>query len=177
MCLLSHQIWELARYQNGLFSRACLIWIVSGLMRFRDVSDKGTESNFVQVSEKVRRRPWQWLDKRPEKKAWSVHGKSKLTETEKGETGGEQSQEHANFHWHKEIVQAVKQWIPHTTVTIYDNCLKMCEDFTPKFNVKRTGCCTMTEHILSFSPGQFWLKTTRLSSPTHRTFLCFSDWI
>jgi hypothetical protein len=27
LCLLSHQIWVLARYQNGLFSRTCLIWI------------------------------------------------------------------------------------------------------------------------------------------------------
>jgi hypothetical protein len=30
------------------------IWsLVSGLMRFRDGSDKGTASNFVQISEKV----------------------------------------------------------------------------------------------------------------------------
>jgi hypothetical protein len=41
--------------------------------------------------EKGRRRPWQWLDKRSGKKAWAVHGKFKLTETEKGDTGEEQS--------------------------------------------------------------------------------------
>jgi hypothetical protein len=28
-------------------------------------------------------RPWKWLDKRSGKKAWTVHGKSKLTKTEK----------------------------------------------------------------------------------------------
>jgi hypothetical protein len=56
---------------------------VSGLMRLRDGPDKGTSTNFVQISQKVRRSPWQLLDKRSEKKAWAVQGKSKLTETEK----------------------------------------------------------------------------------------------
>jgi hypothetical protein len=32
---------------------------VCGLMRFRDRSDKVTELNFVQISVKLRRRPWQ----------------------------------------------------------------------------------------------------------------------
>jgi hypothetical protein len=50
-------------------------------MGFRDGSDKGTASNSVQISEKVRQRPWQWLDKRSEKKAWDVQWKPKLTET------------------------------------------------------------------------------------------------
>jgi hypothetical protein len=39
-------------------------------------SDKGTASNFVKISEKVRRRPWQWLDKRSGKKAATIHGNS-----------------------------------------------------------------------------------------------------
>jgi hypothetical protein len=54
-------------------------------MRFRDKSDSERASHFVYVLEKVRQRPWQSLDK----KAWAVHGKSKLTEAEEGETGEE----------------------------------------------------------------------------------------
>jgi hypothetical protein len=37
-----------------------------------------------------------WLDKCSGKKAWAVHGKSKLTETEKGETGEEHAQNFFN---------------------------------------------------------------------------------
>jgi hypothetical protein len=60
------------------------IWShVSGLMRFCNGSNKGTASNFMQVSDKVWQRPWQLLDKRLGKKAWAIHIKSKLTETKK----------------------------------------------------------------------------------------------
>jgi hypothetical protein len=41
------------------------IWSrVSGLKRFRDGFDKGTTSNFVQISENLLRGPWKRLDKR-----------------------------------------------------------------------------------------------------------------
>jgi hypothetical protein len=60
-----------------------------------------------------------------------------------------------------------KRSIPHTTVTFYSDCLKMCEDFTPNFGDKRTGCCILTMHCLtlSFSPGNFWPKIVWLSPP------------
>jgi hypothetical protein len=48
-------------------------------MRFGDGSDKGTASHFVRISGKVRR-----------EESMAVHGKSKITETEKGETDEEQ---------------------------------------------------------------------------------------
>jgi hypothetical protein len=94
---------------NMLISYPCLtlichfIWSsASGLMRFCNGSNKGTASDFVQISWKVPWRPWKWLDKHSGKKAWTVHGKSKLTETVKGETDEEQSQAHAhNFLWHQ----------------------------------------------------------------------------
>jgi hypothetical protein len=38
---------------------------------------------FCKIAEKVQWRPWQWLDKHLEKKAWTIHGKPKLTNTEK----------------------------------------------------------------------------------------------
>jgi hypothetical protein len=71
---------------------------VSGLMRFHNGSDKGIATDFVQISEKVLRRPWQWLDKNSGKTAGVVHGKSRLTETEKGETDEEHTY---NLLWHQ----------------------------------------------------------------------------
>jgi hypothetical protein len=45
----------------------------------------------MQISEKVQRRPWQWLDKHLGKKVWAIHWNSKLIKTEKGETGEEET--------------------------------------------------------------------------------------
>jgi hypothetical protein len=50
----------------------------------------------MQISEKLQRSSFQRLDKRSEKKRGTVHGTSKLFEIEKGETGGEQSEENAH---------------------------------------------------------------------------------
>jgi hypothetical protein len=90
--------------------------------------------------------------------------KSRLTETEKGETGEEQSH---NLFWAsrglfiKNSSWQAKQSIPHTAVTLYDDCVKMCEDFAPNFGRQRTGCRIRTHHLtLRFSPGNFLLKTT-----------------
>jgi hypothetical protein len=55
---------------GGLYDFLRPIWsLVSGLMLFHDGSNKRTASNFVQILEKVRQRPWQWLDNRSGKKA------------------------------------------------------------------------------------------------------------
>jgi hypothetical protein len=75
-----------------------------------------------------------------------------------------------------------KQSIPHTTVALHGNCVKMCEDFAQKFGYKNTGTCITATHLLTLHlPGNFWPETTRLSFSTHptrltwppETFLCF----
>jgi hypothetical protein len=60
----------------------------NGLMHFRDGADSQCASDFLQILEKVRRRPWQWLDKRS--------GRKHEPYTERPETGEEQRQEHAH---------------------------------------------------------------------------------
>jgi hypothetical protein len=57
----------------------------------------------------------------------------------------------------KEFVLAVKQSIPHTTVTFYGDCVKIRGDFVPNFGDERTGCCMTTTRrlTLSFSPENF----------------------
>jgi hypothetical protein len=88
------------RIQNSMRLVECadsLRLFIPSSMWFLAGSDKGTATNFAQISEKVRREPWQWLDKRSRKKSWSVYETYELTGTGKhGETSEEQSQEHAH---------------------------------------------------------------------------------
>jgi hypothetical protein len=148
------------------------IWIVYA-MRFRDGSDKFCTRLGTSVTE-----PVQWLDKCLAKKAWAIHRKSKLTETEKGETG----EEHAhNFLWNQGDCSQ-KSILAGQTVNFayycdvlqqqHENMLRL------HFGDRSTGCCIMTTHhlTLSLSPGNFCQKLTWLSSPTHPTFLCFPNW-
>jgi hypothetical protein len=65
----------------------------------------------------------------------------------------EESREHAhpfltsrgNSSWQ------AKQSFLHTTVTFYDDCMKMCEDFAPNFGDKGTGCCITTTYHVTLS--------------------------
>jgi hypothetical protein len=43
----------------------------------------------------------------------------------------------------------IKQSIPHTAITSYCDCVKMCEDFAPNFGERRTGCSITTTHLLT----------------------------
>jgi hypothetical protein len=55
------------------------------------------------------------------------------------------------------------------------DCAKMYEDFTPNFGDKGDGCCITygAYHTYFFTRHLFLPKPTRLSSPTHPTFLPF----
>jgi hypothetical protein len=46
--------------------------------------------------------------------------------------------------------------IPQTTLMLYGDCVKMCEDFASNFgDDKRTGCCVTTTHRLTLFTGEF----------------------
>jgi hypothetical protein len=70
------------------------------------------------------------------------------------------SQEHAHhFLWNSSWW--AKQSIPHTTMTFYGDCVKMCEDFAPNF-----GDNAAPSHA-SFFNKEFLAKITLLpSEPT-----------
>jgi hypothetical protein len=73
---------------------------------------------------------------------------------------------------HKEFALASRTVNPHTTVTFYCDCVKMCEDFAPNFSDKRTDRCITTMHRLTFPslPGNVCQKQHDCH-PTHPTFL------
>jgi hypothetical protein len=74
----------------------------------------------------------------------------------RGETGEVHSEEHAH-HFSLTLMQLftrdspseAKQSIPHITVTFYGYHVKICEDVTPNFVDKWTGCCITTTHCLT----------------------------
>jgi hypothetical protein len=68
-----------------------------------------------------------------------------------------------------------KQSIPNTTVMFYGNCMKMCEDFTPKFGDKRTGCYITTMwhlHLLSYQGIFLPKQLDYCPPPTLLFFVC-----
>jgi hypothetical protein len=96
------------------------------------------------------------------KKAWAAHGKFKLTNSEKGETDEEQSQDHVH---HFSLTSKISSWqakqsIPHIAVAFYWDSVKIWEDFASNFGDKRTCSCITTTHCLTltFSPGSFYQK-------------------
>jgi hypothetical protein len=122
-------------------------------MRFRDGSDKGRASNSANLGESVteilamikqafgedsRGRTWEVQTHRDRKRARQV--KSKVINMLiiffgiKGIV-------------HKEFVLQDRLSIPHTAVTVYGYCVKMCEDFTPNIDDKITDCCITTTHV------------------------------
>jgi hypothetical protein len=68
---------------------------------------------------------------------------------------------------YEEFILAGQAVNSHTTAKFYGDCMKMCEDFAPNFDDKRTDCCITTKHRLKppFSPVNFWQKITVVPNP------------
>jgi hypothetical protein len=77
----------------------------------------------------------------------------------------------------------VKQSILYTTVTFYDSCLKIYEDFIPNFGDKMSGCCNGTTlGVISSFIKEFLTKNCMAVVPHTlgrfsplRLSSCFSD--
>jgi hypothetical protein len=67
----------------------------------------------------------------------------------------------------KNSSQQAKQSIPHTTVTFYSNCMKMCEDFAPELWQQKNWTLhhENTSLMLPFSPGNFFTKNNMTVVP------------
>jgi hypothetical protein len=73
-----------------------------------------------------------------EGRKYEPYTKSPKSQRPKKVSGEEQSQEHDHhFSLIKNSFWQAKYSIPHTTVTIYGDCVKMCEDFDPNFGDKK----------------------------------------
>jgi hypothetical protein len=48
------------------------------------------------------------------------------------------------------VLSSVQQSIPHSAMMFYGDCMEMCEDLSPNFGDKRTGCCITTAHVSHF---------------------------
>jgi hypothetical protein len=70
-----------------------------------------------------------------------------------------------------------KQSIPHTTVMFNGDCVKMCEDFAPNFDNKRTGCWLHHDNAPSycsfFFTKEYFTKNNMIVVPHPSCFSLF----
>jgi hypothetical protein len=68
-----------------------------------------------------------------------------------------------NSSWH------AKRSIPHTVVTFYGDCVKMCDDFAQKFGDKTIDCCNTTMLHLTLPFRQRISSLFSISPIEHKT--------
>jgi hypothetical protein len=154
-----------------------------------DVMDPTTTSNFLETSERVRHRPWQWLDKHwgitheTYMAVWTACSAQERPRKARQVKGKVKSMPNI-FLCIKMIVlnefvsagQAVNSWY------YCDDLPRLCKNerrLRPKFwrqNKWLLNHYNTPSHTSFFLPGEFEPKTTWLLSPTHSNFLCFFDW-
>jgi hypothetical protein len=117
-------------------------------------------------------------------RTWVFEWRSRSRAGRKGETGEKQSQEHAHhfFTWRGLLTKSsswhAKKSIPHTTVTFYGDCVKICEYFVPNLGDKIADCCIMTTHCLSLPFSQVNIDQKQHGCPPPNTtlFSLSTDW-
>jgi hypothetical protein len=127
---------------------------------------------------KMRRTPWQWLDKRWGKKAWDLHGKYKQAGTDKDGAGGQQSQKHANhsFWQQGDCSQIIGPGRPNSQFRI------LLWRFTAKISPRTlaTKELNVESRHLTVSHFHFHQKlSTKINMTVFfhlPTFLCFPVW-
>jgi hypothetical protein len=136
------------------------IWIrVIGLIRFRDGSVKRKASHFIQISEEVRRRPWQWSDERTRK--------VQTLRRKKNETDVKQSQDHTHHSlWHQgDCSQRIRSGRPNRRFRILllrfttpPPPPSLTSFFTRQFFLKQHDCCSHPPYFSLFSRVKITLK-------------------
>jgi hypothetical protein len=139
------------------------IWSrVSGLMRFRSGSDKGTASHFVIIFGENAKNTITMIKQAFEGESMSRTRKVQtLRDRISRDRRRAKSKACSSFTltsiglFTKNSSWQAKQSIANTTVTFYGDCVKTCLDLSQNFGGK--GCCIATTHGLSlpFSPGIF----------------------
>jgi hypothetical protein len=161
-----------------LFWVVYLAWAIPPWIRQRN---NECESNLVQISENVRRKPWQWLD--------SFRGRKHepYTESRNSPRAKKPRQVKSMLIIFFDIKGIVHKYFVLAGQTVnfayYCNILRRLSENMRRLRLEhwRQNYWLLHQdnasfHTSFFSEEFFYNKITRLSSPTHYNFLYFLDW-